>query len=220
MFMLNKNAMYIWLMYLVFSLFGMVILIYDSRIAAFSGSLIYGLGDGLGYIIVYYLCAGAIKRSKSFKMYKLFCIILFVEYFFISGTLSHAFNSFEGSTHYIALGIVLVLCSVCFLLLPLLQKKLFEKDWTDGLHLQDMAEFKEPLAKTEAINIKDHLNLTERERDIFTMLLKGISPKEIAYTLKISYHTVVFHRRNLYHKMGVKCIQELFIKYSLTDKQI
>jgi DNA-binding CsgD family transcriptional regulator len=214
MLLINKNAMYIWLMYLVFSLFGMVILIYDSLAAAFSGSLVYGLGDGLGYIIIYYLYAAAIKRSKSFKMYKLSCLVLFIEYFFISGLLSRAFGRFDGPRHLLALNIVLILCSACFLLIPLLQRKLFDKDWTDGLHLKDMAEFKEPLAKTEAINIKDHLNLTEREQDIFTMLLKGISPKEIAYTLKISYHTVVFHRRNLYRKMGVQCLQELFVKYS------
>jgi DNA-binding CsgD family transcriptional regulator len=211
----NKNAMYIWLMYLVFSLLGISILIYNSSAAVFSGSLIYGLGDGLGYIIVYYLCAGAIKRSKSFKMYKLFCVILFVEYFFISGALSHAFNSFEGSNHYIALGIVLFLCSVCFLLLPLFQKKLFEADWTDGLYLRDMEHYSQKLAETEKRIAGDNLNLTVREEEILTLLLGGVAPKEIAYTLKISYDTARFHQKNLYRKLKIKSIQELFSRYSV-----
>jgi DNA-binding CsgD family transcriptional regulator len=57
--------------------------------------------------------------------------------------------------------------------------------------------------------------LTSRENDIFNMLLDGISPKEIAYKLNISYHTVDYHRSKLYRKLGVLNIQELFAKYSL-----
>jgi DNA-binding CsgD family transcriptional regulator len=216
MLMSNRNAMYIWLMFLVFSLLGICILIYDSSAAQFSGSLIYGLGDGLGYIIVYYLCAGAIKRSKSFKMYKLFCVILFIEYFIISGALSRAFNSFEGSNHYIALGIVMVLCSICFLLLPLLQKKLFEADWTDGLYLRDMENYSQKLAETEERAARDNISLTIREEEILTLLLSGTSPKEIAFTLKISYDTARFHQKNLYRKLNINSIQELFSKYSVS----
>ena len=33
------------------------------------------------------------------------------------------------------------------------------------------------------------------ETEIFTMLLSGRSPKEIAHTLKISYYTVLFHQK-------------------------
>ena len=101
-----------------------------------------------------------------------------------------------------------------------MQKKLFEKDWTDGIQLQDIAEYAPLLAKTDAIianyvgATKDHLNLTDREREIFTMLLKGIPPKEIGYTLKISFDTVRFHQKNLYQKLGIQSIQELFAKYN------
>jgi DNA-binding CsgD family transcriptional regulator len=45
------------------------------------------------------------------------------------------------------------------------------------------------------------------------MLLAGRSPKEIAYTLKISYPTVNFHTTNLYRKMGIQSRAELFAKY-------
>ena len=56
-------------------------------------------------------------------------------------------------------------------------------------------------------------NLSPREREIFDLLLEGDTAKEITYKLHISIHTVDFHRTNLYDKLGVNSIQELFIKY-------
>jgi len=211
----NRNSLYVWLAYLIFTLLGISIVNYDSKAAHEFGSYIYGFGDGSGYIIIYYLCAGAIKKSKSFKVLKLFCLIIFIEYFIISGIFSRAYALYEGSYHTIALGVVLVLCSICIFALPFLQKRLFEADWTDGLHLKDMAEYSQGLADTDAINIKNNLNLTEREHEIFTMLLKGMAPKEIAHTIKISYSTVNFHISNLYRKLEIQSRAELFAKYKL-----
>ena len=210
----NRSALYSWLLFLALSLLGMGFLIFDSPGTRLSGSFAYGFGDGLGYIIIYYLCGGAIKKSKSLKMFRLYCAVFFVEYFAISGVFSRAFDNFALPNRYLAFGVVLVLCSACFLIMPLLQKKLFETDWTDGLHLRDLVEYIGPLAETEKINIKDNLNLTDREHEIFTMLLKNMSPKEIAYTLRVSFHTVVFHRANLYRKLGIQSKAELFTQYS------
>ena len=213
MLLWNRSALSIWPMFFIFSLLGITIVGYNINAAHFAGSLLYGLGDGLGYILIYYLCLGAIKKSKSIKMYRLFCIILFIEYFFISGLLSQAFDRHEGSNHVIALSVVVALSLCCFLILPYLQKKLFEADWTDGLYLKDMTEYKQGLADTDVININEHLALTEREHEVFTMLLKGMASKEIAYTLKISYPTVNFHTANLYRKLGVQSRSALFAKY-------
>jgi len=216
----NRNSLYIWFLFITFSLLGITIVNFNSEAAHFSGSLVYGLGDGLGYLIIYYLCSGAIKKSNSIKMYKLFCLILFLEYFFISGVLSQVFDRYEGSNHTIAVIVVVALSAFCLLILPFLQKKLFTENWTDGLHLKNLPEYKKVLAETEEVNIKEHLDLTERENEIFTMLLKGVSPKDIGYTLKISVPTVYFHRNNLYRKLGVQGISELFAKYgSLAGKK-
>jgi DNA-binding CsgD family transcriptional regulator len=209
----NRSALYSWLLFLALSLFGLGALMFDSTAANLSGSFAYGLGEGLGYIIIYYLCGGAIKKSNSLKIFRLYCIVSFVEYFFISGVLSLIFDRLELPNHNLAFAVMLVLCCVCFMLIPLMQKKLFERDWTDGIQLQDMAEFAEPLAEAEAINDKDNLNLTDREREIFTMLLKRMSPKDIGYILKISHHTIDFHRRNLYRKLGIQSRSELFALY-------
>ena len=210
----GRSALYIWLMFLAFTLFGLGALLLDTPAAITSGSFIYGLGDSLGYIIICYMCSGAIKRSKSLKMFRLYCFVFFIQYFFISGFFSFYFDYFETPNKFLAFAVVLVLVTLCLLFLPLIQKKLFDADWTDGLYLRDMEEYSKPLVKTEEINKKEKLNLTPREQEIFTLLLKGTSPKEIAYTLKISYETVHHHQKNMYKKLGIQSIQELFAKYS------
>jgi DNA-binding CsgD family transcriptional regulator len=56
--------------------------------------------------------------------------------------------------------------------------------------------------------------LTAREQEVFDLLLKGDAPKKIGHKLKISYHTVLGHQKNLYRKLSVNSINELLIKYS------
>jgi len=214
----GRSALYIWIMFLAFTLFGLGALLYNSSIAIISGSFFYGLGDSLGYIIICYMCAGAIKRGKSLRMFRLYCLVFFIQYFFISGIFSVYFNYFDEANKFLAFTVVLVLVTLCFLFLPVIQKKLFEADWTDGLYLRDMEEYSRPLAETDAINVKDHLDLTPREQEIFTMLLNGKAPKEIGYILKISYGTVLYHQQNLYRKLNIHSIAELFAMYKTVEK--
>jgi DNA-binding CsgD family transcriptional regulator len=140
--------------------------------------------------------------------------MFFFFFFVISGLFSLYFNYFEEPNKFLAFGVVLVLVSSSLLLMPFMQKRLFDADWTDGLYLKDMEEYSRSFAETEAINSQNNLDLTPREQEVFTMLLTGMSPKEIAYTLKVSYYTVDFHRKNLYRKLGIQSRAELFARYS------
>lgn len=58
---------------------------------------------------------------------------------------------------------------------------------------------------------------TTREQEIMKELLAGASPKEIAFSLKISYNTVLGHQRKLYRKLGINTIRELLAKYSIVN---
>ena len=60
--------------------------------------------------------------------------------------------------------------------------------------------------------------LTSQEQTILNLLVEGISPKDIAYKLKISYHTFDFHRKNIYNKLGVHSIQELLVKNNSSEQ--
>jgi len=63
------------------------------------------------------------------------------------------------------------------------------------------------------IYIENHPDLTRREREILTLMLTSKAPKEFAKILKVSYHTIDFHRKNLYRKLGVRSRVELFARY-------
>lgn len=62
--------------------------------------------------------------------------------------------------------------------------------------------------------------LTRREKEIFTLLLEGLVPKEIAEKLKISYDTVLSHQKKLYSKLDVHSIEELLEKYRNNKDEI
>jgi len=57
------------------------------------------------------------------------------------------------------------------------------------------------------------LGLSPREKQVFSQLLSGAAPKEIAYNLKIRYPTVNFHINNLYRKLEIQSRAELFARY-------
>ena len=51
--------------------------------------------------------------------------------------------------------------------------------------------------------------LTEREREVMDLVVKGLSSKVIAKTLGISYRTVELHRSHILEKLGVRSVAEL-----------
>ncbi|GHV68798.1 hypothetical protein AGMMS49928_09250 [Spirochaetia bacterium] len=211
--LINRSALYSWLLFIVLSLLGLGALLYDAPPTILSGSFAYGLGEGLGYIIIFYICGGAIKRSRSLKMFRLYCLMFFIEYFVISGILTKCNDLFSGQSHILTFGMVFILCCVCFLLTPLLQKKVFDAPWTDGLYLTDMVEYAPVLAEAEKVDTEKHLGLSPRETEVFTLLLTEAPAKQIAHTLKISYSGVNFHTKNLYRKLGIQSRTELFAKF-------
>ncbi|HSD68973.1 MAG TPA: helix-turn-helix transcriptional regulator [Woeseiaceae bacterium] len=52
--------------------------------------------------------------------------------------------------------------------------------------------------------------LTERERQVSQLLLRGYSSKSIARELKIAPGTVMVHKRNVFSKLGISSQYELF----------
>lgn len=67
-----------------------------------------------------------------------------------------------------------------------------------------------PAEVTRAPEVK---NLTDREEQVLASLAKGLSYKEIADTLKISFETVRTHVRSVYEKLHVHSRTEAVLKY-------
>jgi len=55
--------------------------------------------------------------------------------------------------------------------------------------------------------------LTQREREITQLLLRGHSTKSVARRLNIAPGTVMVHKRNLFSKLGVTSQLELFSRF-------
>ena len=64
-----------------------------------------------------------------------------------------------------------------------------------------------------------HEDLSDRETEVLTQMVKGFSNKEIADKLYISIHTVISHRKNITEKTGIKSLSGLTI-YAITKKII
>ncbi len=78
----------------------------------------------------------------------------------------------------------------------------------------------EPRPRTKPVNLRHQVEsafhnfgrsvLTEREREVALLLLRGHSSKSAAKELDISPDTAQMHRKNLYRKLGLSSQSELF----------
>ncbi|MCP4406783.1 MAG: response regulator transcription factor [Gammaproteobacteria bacterium] len=79
--------------------------------------------------------------------------------------------------------------------------------------LQGIIQGQPPLSPAVARRILQHFQiqtkplsrcgLTHREREVLTLLAKGLSCKELAYLLGISPHTTADHIKNIYRKLNI-----------------
>jgi two-component system nitrate/nitrite response regulator NarL len=51
--------------------------------------------------------------------------------------------------------------------------------------------------------------LTDREIELIELFSKGLSSKEIAFQLNVSYFTVDTHKKNIFKKMNINSTVEL-----------
>lgn len=65
----------------------------------------------------------------------------------------------------------------------------------------------------------NNAELSTREREILTAVAQGKTNKEIADEFNLSIHTVVSHRKNISHKLGINSISGLTI-YAIINKMI
>ena len=101
--------------------------------------------------------------------------------------------------------------------------KAMNKTFEDG-------SFLTPLATTSLLNVINNnykkpnssiqtaYSFTAKESEIVELLRQGFSYNEIAEKLKISYHTVNHHIKNIYHKMDVNSKSKLIAEINNTFK--
>ena len=90
-----------------------------------------------------------------------------------------------------------------------------EKEVSERVNTQQEAEI--PIEKEEKKSSQD--GLSQREKEIITCVVKGMSNKEIADHLFISIHTVITHRRNIARKLEIHS-PTLLTVYAIVNKLV
>jgi DNA-binding NarL/FixJ family response regulator len=61
-------------------------------------------------------------------------------------------------------------------------------------------------------------DLTQRERQVWALVARGLSNRDIAKRLTLSDNTVKFHVQHLFHKLGVKNRTEAALRHASTER--
>jgi two-component system response regulator DctR len=90
------------------------------------------------------------------------------------------------------------------------QKPYREQQLLDSINeaLRRDAEARQALSNGEGF-AERLATLTDRERDVLDQVVKGLSSKQIAKVLDISYRTVELHRSHIMEKLRVRSVAEL-----------
>ena len=91
-----------------------------------------------------------------------------------------------------------------------------EKEVSEQVNAQQK-EAEIPIEKEEKKSSQD--GLSQREKEIITCVVKGMSNKEIADHLFISIHTVITHRRNIARKLEIHS-PTLLTVYAIVNKLV
>ena len=167
--------------------------------------------EQMGFIAAYYLLGCVFKKHGNFKLFKQ-CLMIILPIsaiaYVIPGILSVYARDVLPLVATLFSGIVL---TVFIMLSPAYSKHLFFADWSDDFYYVDMTEALRNLKQT---GVLENSGLSKREKEVAVYLLSGETSKQIAERLFISKHTVNFHIKNLYKKLGVRNRAEFFTKFS------
>ncbi len=210
----NKSVWHLWNIFLMLSIVGSALFLLEGKMPEITGSLIYGTANNIGYFAVIYMMGGAGKRNGSLLFFRIACVVTFLINSVLGLGFDHIYSNIKIDYNILVFAIILIAVCICILLIPILYKKLFDTDWSDGFRQLNMPEYEEHAAAVDELDKLKDLGLTTREREIFILLLTDDSPKMIAGKLKISSATVNFHTNNLYRKLNIQSRTQLFADYS------
>ena len=66
-------------------------------------------------------------------------------------------------------------------------------------------------ASRKVYSNKSHAHITFTEEEIIKLITQGLTTREIAALKKLSYHTVITHRKNIFRKLSISNSSELIL---------
>ena len=219
-FVAQRSSWQMWNVLILAAVIAVVLFWFPYQTAITWGSFFAGMCTYAGDVVIFYTCAGLIKRFYSFRFFKRF-FLAFYGVVGISYGSSNLILAGGPSTVLLATTIFVGLVFVVLLFLSTtLYTKLFAATWADDYHKIDMSENLEEPDSPEQISEEERMQaygLTQREQELCVLLLQGLTLQQVASTLGISFHTVSAHNRNIYRKLGIQSRAELMLLFLNKD---
>lgn len=173
--------------------------------------------DKVGLFVSFYLIGSVTNKFCNFRTHKLLvilCMPLIGALYVLSDLLT-----LTTDTYIIAMTVSALLFVVFLLLSPAFSQYLFISDWSEEfrkLHMISSAATEEKpveAGKDRQQNLAD-TNLTLREKQVVLLLLKGMTLRQVAPELGLTFSTVSTYSKNIYKKLGINSRAELFLLFS------
>lgn len=215
-FICRRSSWHMWNVLILSAMLSILFFWIGGTVPIILASFFVGVFSYSGDIVLFYICAGVIKRLFSFGFFKRFQMMLYGSVL-VPFVLAALFVSYGMHTLLVVLTVVTGFVLIMNMILsPALLNKLFEADWVDDFRRLDMTPLME---KVDEINRFEHLGLTPREREVAALLLKGYTARMIAGELHIAEGTVQMHSKNLYRKLGINSRIELFARFGAAENK-
>lgn len=228
-FVFRRSVWHMLYSFLTFTIVGVSLMAFPLPQQYFAGgALLFGIGDGLGYIMVFYI-TGIIKRYKNnvfFKRTTLATVVALIIAILTSDILMRFYpNALTAAAVIVA---AFFLC-MFFILSPIVHQNIFSTDWIEDFRLKDITAIKEQLEAKRATDnplpidlfgdfTRRVKTLTPTERTIFKHCLEDKTNKEILSLMYISLSTLKTHNSHIYAKLNVSSRDELSLYIELIKK--
>lgn len=111
-----------------------------------------------------------------------------------------------------------IACGCTIVILSASRDSVFQDNYPGNAELAESAVATKPaLWQRKIDNVMNAFGLTERQQEVFRMLVRGRNAQYIADNFYISHSTAKAHIRNIYRKLGIHTQQELISMVEATD---
>lgn len=240
-FVLRRSVWHLLNLFLIFTLTGITILallfplhwlslltMQKANNWLIAGNFLFGIGDGLGYIMVFYL-TGLIKKYHNIRLFLNITLATVIELILSIAAAYFVKRYFPESMPLIA--VLLALFFLCLFLLysPEFQRHIFATGWIDDYCKLDMTPADQQLFELSVENkplsgdlFNDFLaritTLTPTERQIFEYYVEGRTAQEVMELMFITMGTLKAHNTKIYTKMNVTSRDSLLLYIDLIKK--
>ncbi len=210
----KKSVWHVWNMFFAFAIIMAVLANIAPETGRYEGQHFFCGLTLIGWPASLYMLSCAQRRFASYTLLKK-CTVIFVILSPIT-TLSDDIVSslFPEAVPAVTLVFVLVIVIGFLMASPLSYKYLFSAVWLADLHKNDMTINPNQVSIVSRI---ERFRLTNREKEITSLLLSAMTMRMISGELHISESTVKMHTSNIYKKLGIRSRIELFRRFGVPE---